>query len=139
MILSGPRDDSVNGRLRTCFVIASTPGLAVDRNYLVSCDLVQRSNPVEQTLFKRRWWQRTENSVEPIMRRNTLRQIQRCTKPILLRADEFRDGNEVIRTSDHCGQGHDDRVDQEVIGLSGAWMREVCKMVPNRCNGNPGH
>ncbi len=96
VILSGPCADHMNGRFRTGFVIASTQCLAINGNHLASRDFVQQSNPAEQTLFKFRRSQRTENSVEPIMGRNTLRHIQKCAKSVLLRADKLCDGHEVI-------------------------------------------
>jgi hypothetical protein len=69
--------------------------------------------------------QRRQHLIEPIVRGNAIREVQKLRQPLPLQPSELSDRHEVIRTADHgTDRDHDNR-QQRVSDLPATWVRQL--------------
>ena len=99
-------------------VEAAAERLAVDGHDLAGGDLVQVRDPTQQARLELGGLDRSQNRIEPIVRRDAAFQIEKLRQPLPLLAAVVGDGDEIIGPADDRADGDRDDVDERVDDLA---------------------
>jgi hypothetical protein len=120
-----PRAHQMEGRLAARGVETPAERLAVDRHDLPRERFLQSGDPAGETRCELRRLERPKDRIEPIVRRNPRRQVEKLAQPSLLLPPERRDRHEVIRATNHPAGGDRHDADQRVNDLPPAGVSEL--------------
>ena len=132
MIGGRPGADHMNRRFAAGGVEAAPQRFTVDRDDLPVGNLLQRSDPTEQTLLKFSRLQRAQNRIETIMRRNAAAHVEKLRQPLLLILGPIGDRHEIIGPTQHRTERHRHHVDQRVGDLPSPRIGQIGKVFLNR-------
>lgn len=128
MIDRGPGADHMDGGLRTGLIVDSTEGLAIDRDDLPVGDFLEGGDPTQQCLFKLRGLDRSQNRVEPVMRRNPRGKVEELGKPLTLCPGVFDDCHEVVRADNHGANRYEENILQGIYRLATTGAGRIIKV-----------
>ena len=134
-----PGAHHVNRCLAAGRVETAAQRFAVDGNDLPAGNLMQRRDPTEQSFLELGRFDRGQNRVEPIVRRDAARQVEKPREPCAFRSAELGDGHKIIGSRDHGTDGNHDDVDQRIRHLSATWIREFGEVILNLGGRRLGH
>lgn len=92
-------------------VIASSKCFSVDGNDLAVSDLIQLSHPREQDRLEFFRFDRGEDCVKAIMRRDTRSHVQKSCEPFFLGISKLGNCHKVIRPRDHSEDHYEQHID----------------------------
>ena len=108
--------------LAACCVEATQQPLAVDRDHLPLRHLVQRGEPAQQAPLKLRSLDGCKDRIEPVVRRDSIRETEQPCEPRLPRTSKVGDCHEIIRTADDGADRDHDEVDE---GMRNFWAPRI--------------
>ena len=129
VICTGPRADHMDGRFTARAIVTSSQSLAVDGDDLAITDFMQSRNPAQQALLELGRPNRCQHLIEPVVRRNAVRQIHEFGHPLPLQPTELGNCHKIIGSANH--RTHRDRYNtqQRVSDLPATWIRQLRKVI----------
>jgi hypothetical protein len=139
VVRRGTRADQVDRRFARRRIETAPERLAVDGHHLAVGDLVQRGDPAQQTTLELRRHERPQNGVEPVVRGNSVRQIEELFQPLPLLATPLGEGDEIIGARHKRAHRNGHNVDQRRRHLPPSRIGQRNEVVLNASRNNLGH
>jgi hypothetical protein len=139
VVRRGPGADQVDRRLARRRVEAPPQRLAVDGHHLPGGDLVQRGDPTQQTPLELRRHERGQHRVEPVVRRDAVRQVEKLLQPLPFLPAPLGDGDEIIGPRHNRTDRNGDDVDQRIRDLPPSRIGQRKEVILNPRRDDGGH
>ena len=115
----------VNGRLAVGRVEAAAERLAVDGDDLAVRDFLKRCDPTQKARLEFRRFDRRQDRVEAIVRRDAVAQIEEPRESLAFLLPELRDGDKIIGSTNHRAHGDHHDINQRISHLANTRVGKI--------------